>query len=43
MPAYSQSTMRIPVPSSMKFAFSKSLWHGRSGTGPRARSIARAT
>ena len=33
MPAYSQSTIRIRVPSSMKFALSRSLWHGRSSIG----------
>ena len=33
IPAYSQSTIRIRVPSSMKFALSRSLWHGRSSSG----------
>src|SRR5947199_346251 len=33
IPAYSQSTIRIRSPSSMKLAFSRSLWHGRSSTG----------
>ena len=33
IPAYSQSTIRIRAPSSMKFALSRSLWHGRSSTG----------
>ena len=43
MPAYSQSTIRIREPSSMKFAVRRSLWHGRSGTGPRARSTSAAS
>ena len=44
IPAYSQSTIRIRVPSSMKFALSRSLWHGRSSTGSarKASSIRRA-
>ena len=33
IPAYSQSTMRIRAPSSMKLALSRSLWHGRSSSG----------
>ena len=33
MPAYSQSTSRIRTRSSMKFAFRRSLWQGRSSTG----------
>ena len=42
IPAYSQSTIRIRLPSSMKFAVRRSLWQGRSGTGPRARSTSTA-
>ena len=41
MPAYSQSTIRMRSPSSMKFAFRRSLWQGRSGAGPRRSSIRR--
>ena len=33
IPAYSQSTIRMRDPSSMKLALSRSLWHGRSSTG----------
>ena len=39
MPAYSQSTIRSRSPSSMKFAFSRSLWQGATGRDPSARSI----
>ena len=42
MPAYSQSTIRIASPSSMKLPFSRSLWHGRSTGGPHAASDVRA-
>jgi hypothetical protein len=44
MPAYSQSTIRMRWPSSMKFAFRRSLWHGRSSIGAwrSASSIRRA-
>src|SRR5579872_3805466 len=38
MPAYSQSTIRI-APSSRKLAFSRSLWQGTGGCGPRAERI----
>ena len=45
MPAYSQSTIRMRAPSSMKLALSRSLWHGRSSTGSarQASSIRRPT
>ena len=33
IPAYSQSTIRIRAPSSMKLAFSRSLWQGRISSG----------
>ncbi len=33
IPAYSQSMIRMRVPSSMKFALSRSLWQGRSSIG----------
>ena len=33
IPAYSQSTIRMRRPSSMKFPLSRSLWHGRISTG----------
>ena len=42
VPAYSQSTMRMRFPSSMKFAFNRSLWHGARGGPPRRRSISPA-
>src|SRR5438270_9786794 len=43
MPAYSQSTMRMRSPSSMKLAFSRSSWQGLSSIGDsrKARSIRR--
>src|SRR5713101_3713045 len=42
MPAYSQSTMRIDAPSSMKFAFNRSLWQSTAGSGRSARSMSTA-
>src|SRR2546421_242977 len=38
MPAYSQSTIHSRSSSAMKFAFSRSLWHGRRVCGPRSLS-----
>src|SRR5581483_3397922 len=42
IPAYSQSTIRSRSPSCRKFAFSRSLWHGRSSTPARDASISAA-
>src|SRR5439155_625644 len=42
MPAYSQSTIQSRSPSEMKFAFRRSLWHGRAATAERRRSISSA-
>ena len=45
IPAYSQSTIRMRDPSSMKLALSRSLWHGRSsiGSARQASSMRRPT
>ena len=39
MPAYSQSTIRRRSPSSRKFAFRRSLWHGTGAAPPRRLSM----
>ena len=43
IPAYSQSTITRRSPASMKFALSRSLWHGRGGWSARRSAIRWAT